>query len=329
MPSGGRRVRERLASASPDGAKFVTADVFTNRIFGGNPLAVFPDAGAMTDELMQRIAREMNLSETVFIVPPKSSAHFRGLRIFTPLTELPFAGHPTIGAALVLHALGVVPRGNSDEEVRITLGADAGPIPVTIRTDVSGACVAQLTAPRLPERGPNPPQPEALATLLSLPREQLFEGDGAASAWSGGVPFLFVRLHDHSALAAARLNSAVWSEVLERWWAPQVVPFVVEDEASLRMRMFSPAFGIAEDPATGSAAVAIAGYLTAAGAAADGTRRWTIAQGVEMGRPSTLHLEADLRDGALRAVRLAGEAVIVSEGVMHVRGTAPAFGAGA
>jgi trans-2,3-dihydro-3-hydroxyanthranilate isomerase len=297
-------------------AKFHTLDVFTDRVFGGNPLAVFPDADGIPPAMMQRIARELNLSETVFV---QWSARTDGadcrVRIFTPGTELPFAGHPTIGTAILLATLG---RARTEGGgARIVLGETVGPVPVEVRMEGGRPVFAMLTAARVPEIGPPPPEPAVVARLLSLDEADLGGSLGTAYA-SAGVPFLFVSVRGRAALARARVDAAAWERHLADAWGPHV--YVVTDDAGdgadLRARMFAPAMGIAEDPATGGAVTALAALLAARDAGGDGTLRWTIDQGVEMGRPSRLHVEADVRGGALTAVRVGGGAVLVSEGEM-------------
>ena len=296
--------------------KYHTLDVFTDRVFGGNPLAVFPDADAVPPALMQRIARELNLSETVFVLweAPPEGTDCR-VRIFTPASELPFAGHPTVGTAYLLAMLGRLKAEGG--AARVVLGEGVGPVPVEVRMEDGRPAFAVLSAALLPEPGPPPPPPAAVAELLSLDEADLGGSLGTAN-WTSGVPFLFVSVRDRAALARVRLNGGAWERHLAGAWAPHL--YVVTDDAdagaSLRARMFAPAMGIGEDPATGGAVTALAGLLAARDAARDGTLRWVVEQGVEMGRPSRLHVEADVRGGAVTAVRVGGAAVRVSEGEM-------------
>jgi trans-2,3-dihydro-3-hydroxyanthranilate isomerase len=297
-------------------ARYHTLDVFTDRVFGGNPLAVFPDADGVPPGMMQRIARELNLSETVFVLwdAPPEGADCR-VRIFTPGTELPFAGHPTIGTAFLLAMLGRA-RGEGGA-ARVVLGEGVGPVPVEVRMEGGRPAFAMLTAARLPETGPPPPAPAVVARLLSLDEADLGGSLGTAFA-SAGVPFLFASVRDRAALGRARIDGAAWERHLADAWAPHVYVMTddAEGDATLRARMFAPAMGIAEDPATGGGVTALAALLAARDAAGDGTLRWTVEQGVEMGRPSRLHVEADVRGGALAAVRVGGAAVLVGEGEM-------------
>ncbi len=297
-------------------------DVFTDVPFGGNQLAVFTDAPDLPGELMQRIARELNLSETVFVRPPQNPAAAFRLRIFTPGAELPFAGHPTIGTAHLLAELGLVPAGGSGgfalEEgvglVRVTIGRESGHLPFV-----------QLRAAQLPVRGPAaPPSRPELAGLLGVSEADLAADGDEVQAVSAGVPFLIVPMRSRAALGRAALDLGRWRTLLAESWAPQVYVFCREPEragADFRVRMFSPGFGIAEDPATGSAAAAFAGYLAWQRAPEEGTFRWVAEQGVEMGRPSVLALEADVAGGAVRSVRVGGTSVRMGEGTLRLVGS--------
>jgi trans-2,3-dihydro-3-hydroxyanthranilate isomerase len=299
--------------------RFITADVFTDHVFGGNPLAVFPDARAIPEGALQSIARELNLSETVFVYPPESAAHARRLRIFTPAAELPFAGHPTIGTAHVLAALGEIPLGGA--ETRIVLEEGVGPVPVLIRANGGAPSFAQLTVAKLPEVGPPPPGRSILADLLSLEPADILGGMVAPQALSCGVPFLIVPLRDRDAVRRARVRVDHWESSLKAYWAPDIMVFSRDPEGDgtdVRARVFVPGQNITEDPATGSAASVLGGYLAARDPSGDGTLRWVVEQGVEMGRPSRLEIEVDKAAGEVTAVRVGGESVLVSEGAITV-----------
>ena len=299
--------------------RFITADVFTDRPFSGNPLAVVPDARGIPEELYLSIAREFNYSETTFVLPPDNPAHTRRVRIFTPGGELPFAGHPTIGTAVVLASIGEIAL--AGEATGIVLEEAVGPVSVTIRARGTVATGAQLTVAKLPEIGPPPPPRTTLAELLSLEPAQLQGGTNGPQAVSCGVPYLIVPLKDRAAVAAAQLRMDLWESTLKRYWAPEVMIVAKEGElegSDLHARVFVPGMSIPEDPATGAAAASLAGYLAAREPAPNGTFRWMMEQGFEMGRPSLLDLEADKREGAVVAVRVGGDAVIVSEGTMAI-----------
>ena len=295
--------------------RFFTADVFTDRMFGGNQLAVFPFARGLDTRLMQSIARELNFSETVFVFAPSDPAHDRKLRIFTPGAELPFAGHPTIGSAFVLASIGELalePEGGS-----VVFEEGVGPVPVRIVSEGSQPTYCELTTARLPEAGPPPPPLEEIAAALSLRPDQIRTDRLVPRAASCGVPYLFVPLRDDAALAEARPDLSAWERSLSDCWAPSVYLFVEAGGGrgvDFRARMFAPGLRVFEDPATGSAAAALAGYLAATGGPGTGTLRWVIEQGVEMGRPSRLDVECDRSDGRIVAVRVGGSSVLVAEG---------------
>jgi trans-2,3-dihydro-3-hydroxyanthranilate isomerase len=299
-------------------ARFYTLDVFTNRIFGGNPLAVFIDATAIPEAALQSIALEMNLSETVFVYPPTDPKHTRRVRIFTPVYEMPFAGHPTVGCAFALAALGEIPLAG---ETRIVLEEGVGPVPVLIRGEFEKPTFAQLSVAKLPETGPPPPGRTHLAEMLSLDPSDILGGMAAPQSISCGFPFLIVPLRDLDAVRRARVRMDQWESALKSYWAPDVLVFArdAEREGSIiRARVFVPGQGIIEDPATGSAVAALGGYLGARETAASGNFSYVVEQGFEIRRPSILELEVDKADGDVSAVRVGGAAVMVSEGMMDV-----------
>lgn len=298
--------------------RYHTADVFTNRIFGGNPLAVIPDARGLDTRTMQAIATEFNLSETVFVFPPDDAAHTRRLRIFTPAAEVPFAGHPTVGAAHVLAALGEI-RG--DVESHIVFEEGVGPVPVTIRWHEGAPVFCQLSVAQLPEVGPRPPSRAAIAAMLSLDVHDLITGANVTEAVSCGLPFLFVPVRDREAVARARVRMDLWEEKFRNYWAPQVMVFSRDPElerSDVRARVFVPGLSVPEDPATGSCAAALGGYLGARDDMREGKLCYRVEQGFEMGRPSLLDIEVDKRGGAIIAIRVGGESVMVAKGEMEI-----------
>lgn len=299
--------------------QFYTADVFTDSIFGGNPLAVIPDARGLETDQMQLVAREFNLSETVFVFPSEVPGHTRRLRIFTPAAELPFAGHPTIGTAHILASIGEVAL--RDEVTRIILEEGIGPVEVSIHVDQNQPAFVEFLAARLPEYGPTPPTAQAIASLLSLEASDLVTEDHALQAVSCGVPFLFVPLRNRDAIRRARIQREQWDELLSSFWAPHIYVFTRDAEregSDIHARMFAPALGIAEDPATGAAATALAGYLGMRDPVQQGSLHWIIEQGFEMGRPSILKVNAEKEKGEIVAIRVGGAAVRVSEGIMEI-----------
>jgi trans-2,3-dihydro-3-hydroxyanthranilate isomerase len=267
---------------------------------------------------MQAIAGETGLSETVFVFPPVDSRHTRQIRIFTPRMELPFAGHPTLGTAHVLVATGRVP--GAAESLTLTLEEGVGPVRVRVRVRDGAPVFTQLESARLPEPGPPPPDVATAARLLSLESTDLAAPPHHAETWSTGVPFLFLEVRGSEALKRARLDHSLWVRDVAESGAPHVYVFTLEpaEGCDAQARMFAPAMGIEEDPATGAAVSALAGILGHRDPRPTAALRWTIRQGVEMGRPSTLHLEADKQGGRLTAVRVGGETVLVSEGTLWV-----------
>lgn len=301
--------------------RYLTADVFTDEPFGGNQLAVFPDARGIPEHRLQDVAREFNLSETTFVYPPSDQAHTRRVRIFTPGTELPFAGHPTVGTAHVLASIGDLPL--ATDKTRIVFEELVGPVPVTIHAEGGQPTFCQLAVAKLPEEGPPAPPRGALAEALGLVPDDLLDGDWAPRGYSCGVPYLFVAVRDRAAVARSRVKIDAWERTLEGTWAPEVFIFSRDGErhgSDLHARMYAPAFGIGEDPATGSAAAAMAGYLVRREPPRDGTRRWRLEQGFEMKRPSILEIEADVAAGEITDVRVGGSTVIVCEGTMEIAG---------
>ncbi len=299
--------------------RYYTADVFTDKVFGGNPLAVFPDAEGLSPEQMQRVARELNLSETVFVRPPKHAANCRHLRIYTPAMELPFAGHPTLGCAHVLTLLGEIEARNSETEVVFEEGI--GPITVRVQADQGKPSFTQLDIAKMPEFAMEMPSLRSIASALSLDISDLLLGDDRPVAVSCGVPFLVVPLRDLDSLGRARLDRETWESSLQDTWAPNLYAFVYGAEtegADLRARVFAPALGVEEDPATGAGAACLAGYLCSLEAKGQGSRYWTVEQGYEMGRPSLIKLEADMEQGAVTAIRVGGASVLVGEAWIEV-----------
>ncbi len=298
--------------------RYHTADVFTDKAFGGNQLAVLPDARGLSSDQMATIAREFNFSETVFVLPPDNDANTRRLRIFTPGAELAFAGHPTVGAAFVLAATGEIAlRG---DETRIVFEEKVGPVPVLIRSVEGRPVFTQLTAAKPPERGEAGYDASTIAEVISLGVEDLaVDGDYAIEGVSVGEPFLIIPVRSIEALGRARINLQKWETTLRGSWASEVFLFSADDSAGvMRARMFAPTMGIPEDPATGAACAGFGGYLAWRSAVRDGTLRYTVHQGVEMGRPSVIEVETDLKDGEVSAIRVGGASVLISSGTLHV-----------
>lgn len=299
--------------------QFHTCDVFTATRFGGNQLAVLPDARGLSGAEMHAITREFNYSESTFVLPPDNPAHTRRVRIFTPRGEVPFAGHPTVGTALVLAETGEIAL--AGDEVRIVFEEGVGPVPVTIRGSGGVASFAELSVAKLPEILPPVPSNELLTAMLSLGVDDLAGGAFHPQAVSCGLPFTFVPLRSRDAVQRARLKLDLWEASLAGTTAHMLMVFALDAEDprhQVRARMFAPGDSVPEDPATGSACAALGGYLAMRDATPTTTLRWIVEQGYEMGRPSLLHVACDKSAGAITAVRVGGAAVLVSSGTIRV-----------
>ena len=315
--------------------RYVTTDVFTDTQFGGNQLAVVLDAVGLSAAEMLAITREFNYSETTFVLPPERGGACR-VRIFTPGAEVPFAGHPTVGTAHVLFAVGQLR--SDDDETTIVLEEAVGDVPVRVRlpraargsADSLGGVepsFAQLSVASLPEERPAPDR-AALAAALSLSASDLLDGAYAPCTASCGLPFVLVPLASHDAVRRARVHHEAWERALPPdAWSRELMVFAMgaPDDASARAgvdvhaRVFVPGLSVPEDPATGSANAALGGFLATRTPRLDGTMRWVVAQGLEMGRPSRLELEVDKSGGEITAVRVGGSAVVVADGTLRVR----------
>lgn len=298
--------------------RYLTADVFTSRRFGGNQLAVLPDARGLSTEQMLAITREFNYSETTFVLPPENPAHTRKVRIFTPAGEIPFAGHPTVGTAFVLATIGEVPL--TGDATRIVLEEGVGPVPVVIRATNGVPVFCQFSVAKLPEIGPPLPSREVLAACLALEPADLRDGAWHPQVVSCGLPFAFVPLRDRAAVGRARIRLDAWEQHLAGTDGANVMLFAMDAEEPghhVRARMFGPGVSVPEDPATGSACAALGGYLAARTPPGDGTLRWVVEQGYEMGRPSLIEVEADRQANRVTAVRVGGASVLVCEGTIN------------
>jgi trans-2,3-dihydro-3-hydroxyanthranilate isomerase len=298
---------------------FHTLDVFTASRFGGNPLAVVLGADALTTTQMQTIAREFNLSETIFVMAPEDPRNTAKVRIFFPTAEIPFAGHPTIGCAILLASERYKPGCSFETEIR--LEEQAGLVPVKV-TRIGEVPRAMFTAPVTPfvVDAKLPSAAEAARALALEPGDIGFERH-AISVLQGGPRFLYIPVASRAALARSRVIEPFWSEMIAAAGVDSAYLYTRGGDGpktAYRARMYSPTAGIPEDPATGSATAVLARQLLGAEELADGKHVWTLEQGYEMGRPSDLHLEADVSGGDLMAVRVAGQAVQIMSGVLEV-----------
>lgn len=312
-----------LTGADASTYPFLQVDVFTDRVFGGNPLAVFPDAEGLSDKDMQCLAREMNLSETTFVLTPHAPAADFGVRIFTPAAEVPFAGHPVVGTHWVLAHLGRVTLAEPVTRVSFELGV--GVLPADLH--VTGGRVRRVVMTQgQPAFLAEVEDVPLLASGLGLPVEAITETGLPVQVVSTGLPQMMVpirSLAEVQALGADRLNLSDLNRACDAVGTSCVMVYTTEverPESTVHARMFAPLLGVPEDPATGSASGALGAYLVRHGVVptAEPTVRIVSEQGSEMGRPSTVFVEVDHEDGRPVSVRVGGQVVLVAEGVVRL-----------
>src|SRR5579884_161010 len=291
---------------------FVTVDVFTERRFGGNPLAVVPQAAGLSDAQMQAVAAEFNLSETTFVLPPRDPAHTAQVRIFTPKAEMPFAGHPNVGTAFV-----VASRGGG--KGRLLFEEKAGLVALDPIEEGGAVVGATLTAPQKLSRGDDIAV-DVAAAACSLHVQDIETINHSPCIAGCGAPFIFVELKARQALEAARPRTEVFLENFPIDGATGIHLYLREElgGVDIRCRMFAPLHGVAEDPATGSANVALAGLLASLRPEPELSLRLSIAQGVEMGRPSLMEAAAEKRAGQVVETRIGGRCVPVMSGTIEI-----------
>ncbi len=291
--------------------RFHWVDVFTDRAFGGNQLAVFTDGRGLPSETMQAIARELNISETTFVLPPDDPQNDFKVRIFTPATELPMAGHPTVGTAFVLRREGLA------KADLLKLEEGVGVIPVALGADG----LIQMTQP-LPKFGPTFNEAGAIAEMLSLDPGSITDTGLPLEVVSCGLPFLFVPLRDLRAIRAIRFRTEVWERVLRGLEAPPVFVFTREVEtagSTVHSRMFAPSMGILEDPATGSASGPLGCYLVRHAVLGRAARVAMVSeQGFEIGRPSFIQIAIEMEGERFTGVRVGGHCHFVADGHLEV-----------
>ena len=298
--------------------RYVTVDVFTDRPFGGNPLAVVLDAQGLSTARMQSIATEFNYAETTFVLPPREAGNAAHVRIFTPRSEVPFAGHPNVGTAFVLASrdrAGAVSR-------RLIFEEKAGLVPVDILTNGSDIVGAELTAPEPLTRRSRVPV-ETLARCLCLMPDDISSDAAEPHVISVGLPFVVAELRSRDALRRARPDVAAHTDVLPLDGADAIYVYTRATdendlECSVTARMFAPLDGIVEDPATGSATAALEAMLAERAHARDVDVVMRVAQGVDMGRPSLLHTRVVKREGRVASVHVGGRCVPIMEGVLDL-----------
>ena len=295
--------------------RFVTLDVFTDTALTGNPLAVVLDADGLDTGAMQALAAEFNLSETVFVLPPEAERHRARLRIFTPAAELPFAGHPTLGTAVLL-ALRDRRAGLTDA-LAFGLETALGTLACVVEPG-EGRGTGRFKMPVLPEfLGPGP-EPEAIAAALGLEAAEIGFRRHAPSRHRAGPSFLFVPLASREVLDRARVVPSALDDLGEPAALYCYTPDPDGSGQHYQARMFAPHLGVAEDPATGSAAAAFSGVMMQFEPLGDGEHDIVLRQGVAMGRPSTIGVQVCIGAGTLRSVEISGAAVLVSEGSLLV-----------
>jgi trans-2,3-dihydro-3-hydroxyanthranilate isomerase len=294
--------------------RFVTLDVFTEKRFAGNPLAIVLEPDGLDTAAMQMVAREFNLSETVFVFPPADNAHRAKIRIFTPVSELPFAGHPTVGTAVLL---GRIDGGTNARNFSLELNVGLVPCHVTPAGPDGGRAVFDL--PRLPEDVGAPVGDAVIAAALGIDVADIgFDGLRPAR-WSAGAPYTMVPVRGLDAIKRCRVDSAQWDQAFGFDAHAAAYMFCRETATAghaFHTRMFAPHQGVPEDPATGSAAAAFAGYLALQGGYRDG-HALVIEQGFEMGRESLIELILKISGGKLTGASIGGSAVVVCEGTIE------------
>lgn len=301
--------------------RYVVLDVFTARALEGNPLAVVLDAEGLDTAAMQRIAREFNLSETVFVLPPENPAHSAALRIFTPGTELPFAGHPTVGATALIaeERFGTVDQAI---DAVVVVKEMVGVVRAAVRLEPGRPAYSEFDLPRKPHGvGGELPSKGAIADALGLDADDIGFENHVPSAWEAGVPFAFVPLAGLDAVRRIRFDATSWKAGFGKSDPLPLYVYCREPmfhDSTFHARMFDVGTGIGEDPATGSAAAAFAGAIVRFDAPTEGSHHVRIEQGFEMGRPSLIDLTIDMAHGELAAARIGGKMVRVAEGSLLI-----------
>ncbi len=295
--------------------RYAIWDVFTSKPFAGNPLAVVLDAGGLDTEAMQAIAREFNLSETVFVLPARLPAHTAYIRIFTPFTELQFAGHPTVGAAIQL-ADDRISGAAADCDALIVLEEGIGSVRVGVVGRRGHAPYAEFDVPKLPELAGGPAHDDRIAAALGLAPQEIGFANHKPTQYDAGTAFTFVPVRDLEAIRRAQIFASHWDDAF-RASSGKVFVYcheTIQHNAAFHARMFAPGLGVPEDPATGSAAAAFSAVIQRFDQLPEGTSEFLIEQGIEMGRPSEIKLEIEVDGRKLKRVRIGGYACLVMRG---------------
>ncbi|MCP4184117.1 MAG: PhzF family phenazine biosynthesis protein [Hyphomicrobiales bacterium] len=298
--------------------KYFTLDVFTQTPLGGNPLAVVLDSEGLDDAAMQAIAGEFNLSETVFASPATTNENRANIRIFTPKRELPFAGHPTVGTAILLAKLGGLESGY---EIELVLEEKVGLVPCKVSCS-DGLFHGGFELPKLPQMEPLNLDATLLSRATGIRPDQFGISGHHHSICNAGVAFPTVAVADLSAIEAIKIDEDALAKCFESTdVAAEIFVYTkqcVHKDSDYHVRMFAPAFGITEDPATGSAAASFGAQIMAYEKPVDGDHTYVIEQGFEMGRPSCIELSLKVEKGLLKSAGISGSAVIVSEGTLYI-----------
>lgn len=300
--------------------RYALLDVFTNSSLAGNPLAVVLDSEGLSDEQMQKIAGEFNLSETVFVFPPEKPGQTASMRIFTPKLELPFAGHPTVGTAILLatERFGDI---SGEQDSVVVLKQQIGAVRCAVILRENAAAFAEFDVPNLPEPAGPTNKTELIAAALNLEPTDIGFENHAPSRFRIGPPFTFVPVRDLDALARAKPIHAMWKAGFGKDGHNDAYVYCRETrshDSAFHARLFAPEMGIPEDPATGSAAAAFAGVVDYYDDLPNGTHHIRIEQGFEMGRPSLIDLGIDIEGGKTHAVRVGGQATLVARGELFL-----------
>jgi trans-2,3-dihydro-3-hydroxyanthranilate isomerase len=321
LPEGGSHTFHEEPCKDMKKFRYQVVDVFTSYAFGGNQLAVFTEALGLTSQVMQRIAKELNLAETTFVLPPDDPHHDYRIRIFTPAVELPMAGHPTIGTAFVLAREHVAER--TSRPTVLNLEEGVGPIVVTIKWHEDSPAEIQMGQP-LPVFGARFPDAKVIAKMLSVEPRAITETGLPMEVVSCGVPFLFVPMRSLQDVRSIQFRHDVWEQALRGFEAPQVFVFTQEtetNEANVHCRMFAPALGISEDAATGGASGPLGCYLLHHRLIAADTRGEADClseQGFEMGRPSFIRIKITQDGDAISRVQVGGQCYLMGEGQLFL-----------
>lgn len=300
--------------------RYTILNVFTGDANGGNPLAVVTDAEGLETDAMQAIALDFNLSETVFVLPPQGPAHTASIRIFTPGAELPFAGHPTLGTAILLARDRIWRMAGEECDALVVLEAKAGVLRIGVKPGASGVPFGQFDAP-LPPRDAGPARPDdRLAAALGLAPNEIGFENHRPCRFDAGMSYTFVPVEGLDAIGRAHVVEHYWQEAFgvdSHAAAYLYCRDTVRRRSAFHARMFAPDIGVREDPATGSAAIAFAGAIHRFDELPEGLYQGIIEQGMEMGQPSELFLEFEVESRKIRVVRIGGQAIIMREGTIQ------------